>query len=464
MGKIREKLLDFKQRLSDRKMYSIVLTVIAIISTLAIYQYKAKLNYKNFLQNSYDRTFFDLVGYVQNVEVSLSKTMVSSTPNQTTKLLSDVWRESNFAQSSLGQLPISNNELQKTSRFLSQVGDFSYSLSNQLSENKDISEEQWKSIKSLHNLSLSLEKSLITLENEIQGGRSMWGELQSEGPKIFKSASKNLASETAGEIEKQFQDYPSLIYDGPFSEHIEKIVPALLEDKKDVTLEEAYKIAKKFVGENKVKEISNPTNGNGTIKTYSTRITGSTTPKESEIIVDITQKGGYVLYMLNSRPLGEGKINVEKAIGIASKFLDSKGYKNMQDTYYMSDSTTVTINFAYVQNKITMYSDLIKVKVALDNGEIVGFESKGYIMSHKERKLPPPVITENEVRKMLNSNLEAKNIGLAVIPLESKQEVFVYEVKGNVGDRNFLTYINALNGKEEKILVIIHAPNGVLTM
>ena len=40
MGYIREKLLDFKRRLQDRKMYSIIIVIVAATAVFGIYQYK----------------------------------------------------------------------------------------------------------------------------------------------------------------------------------------------------------------------------------------------------------------------------------------------------------------------------------------------------------------------------------------------------------------------------------------
>jgi hypothetical protein len=53
---------------------------------------------------------------------------------------------------------------------------------------------------------------------------------------------------------------------------------------------------------------------------------------------------------------------------------------------------------------------------------------------------------------------------MAVIPLESKREVLCYEFKGKFDDKNFLVYINAETGQEEKILLLLETPNGILTM
>ena len=53
---------------------------------------------------------------------------------------------------------------------------------------------------------------------------------------------------------------------------------------------------------------------------------------------------------------------------------------------------------------------------------------------------------------------------MAVIPTEYKTEIFCYEFKGKIDDREFIVYINAETGEEEDILVIYNTPNGVLTM
>jgi len=136
----------------------------------------------------------------------------------------------------------------------------------------------------------------------------------------------------------------------------------------------------------------------------------------------------------------------------------------MKSTYYMDENNIATINFAYTQNNVTIYPDLIKVQVAMDNGDIVGFESAGYLFSHKERNLPVPRISQAEAKSMLNQNLEIINSGLAVIPTDVKTEVLVYEFKGKVDDREFIVYINAETGNEEDILIILHTPNGILTI
>ena len=111
-----------------------------------------------------------------------------------------------------------------------------------------------------------------------------------------------------------------------------------------------------------------------------------------------------------------------------------------------------------------VYPDLIKVKVALDNGEIVGFESKGYLMSHRQRDIPKPAISMEEALQKVARKENIISSGLAIIPTNYGSELFCYEFKGRLDDQDFLVYINAMTGEEEDILLIINSDEGILTM
>ena len=136
----------------------------------------------------------------------------------------------------------------------------------------------------------------------------------------------------------------------------------------------------------------------------------------------------------------------------------------MASSYFEKINNIATINFAYVQDNVKCYSDLVKVRVSLDNGEIMGFESKGYLMSHSERTLNAPTLSEEEARASISSNLEVTMTGLALIPKDSLEEVLCYEFKGNHNGKNFIIYINADNGREENILLLIESEDGILTI
>lgn len=461
---IRDKLLDFKRRLSDRKMYSIVVALIAVVSIWGIYQYKHAANLRQELDNQYNRAFYDMVGYVNNVDTLLAKSMISTTTAKTAVTLEEAWRQANLAQTNLGQLPVSQPVLASTSKFLTQVGDLSFALNNQNVRGKQLSNDQYKTVERLYKYSGQLKKSLSQLQNDLGSGRLKWGELASKGANLFSKVSSNSPMKNLESVSNTFHDYPTLIYDGPFSDHMMSAEAKGLTGN-TVNSEEAKKNVRKFLGDDKVQDIKDVgKTDSGPIKTYSYSVTLKGAAKGQSVNISVSQKGGHIVWMLYNRPVKESKIDMNKAKKIGRDFLASKGYKNMEDTYYITQDNIATINYAYNQKGVTIYPDLIKLKVALDNGEIVGIEAKTYLSNHTDRNIPAPKVTAADAKKKVNTRLKLHSSGMAIIPTTYKKEHFCYEFKGKLDNNDFIVYINAETGEEEDILMIVNTPNGVLTM
>ena len=118
---------------------------------------------------------------------------------------------------------------------------------------------------------------------------------------------------------------------------------------------------------------------------------------------------------VKNRNIGEKKLSVEEAKEATSKFLENLGVKDMQDSYYTHDDGTATINYIYKKDDVVFYPDMVKVKVALDNGEVVGYEAKNYLNNHTERKDLEPKISEAEALKEVSPRVKVGSVGLAVI-------------------------------------------------
>ncbi len=461
---LRDKLLDFKRRLSDRKMYSIVVLVIGAVGLWGFNQYRIASQLRQKLDNQYNRAFYDLVGYVQNVDTLLLKSLLTSTPAKTAAILQEAWRQANMAQENLGMLPVAQNVLAGTSKFLTQVGDLAYSLNTQNLDGKPLSDKQYETIQNLHKYAVQLSESLNDLQNNLSAGRIKWGDLDRKGTPMFKKASAEVSIKQFENVDKTFQKYPTLIYDGPFSDHMTTAEPVGLHGD-TVTWQQGREKVIEFLGKDRVQKVEFiQSNNEGQIKTHSYRVYFRGRPEDEFANIDITQKGGLPYMMLYNRSVETEKLTMEKAKEAGRKFLSEKGFPDMVDTYYLKEDNTAIINYAYKQGHVVCYPDLIKLKIALDTGEVLGFEGKGYLFSHRKRELPEPRITEAEARSMISSRVNIMSSGLAVIPTNFKTELFVYEFKGKLNDTEFLVYINAVTGKEEDILMIINTPNGVLTM
>lgn len=452
---------DWMNRLKKGHMLSVIGVFLMIIIALGIVLFRQKQEARQTAENGYNSAFYELVDYVQNVETYLAKSLISTTPEHGAETLTHLWREANMAQTYLSRLPIESHELEKTEKFLNQVSDYSYSLSRKNIYNESLTQDDLKNLKDLHQYGVELENTLNQLSDDINSGRIKWDELTQKGSVAFAQQVSTLAKDSFGNLEENFHEYSGLIYDGAFSEHLTS------SERKGLTGEEideetAKQKAEEFIGKDKIKEIQSlGFSENATIPAYDFFIKGS---QEENIHVSIAKKGGHIIYMNTNRDVTSEIISHEEANEKGKNYLSNKGFQNMKETYYLKQEGIVTINYAYTQNNVVVYPDLIKVKVALDNGEILGIETTGYLNNHEERKTNNIKITKEEAKKTLNKELEIQSEGMAIIPTEWKTEILCYEFKGKVDDREFLVYINAENGREEDILIITNTPNGTLTM
>ena len=455
------KLIEWKERLKKGHMLSIICVLLLIVAILGVILYKKQREYRQASENSYNMAFYELVDYVQNVETYLAKALISTTPEHGAETLTNLWREANLAQSYLSMLPVASQELENTEKFLNQVSDYSYSLSRKNIYNESLTEEDLANLEELHGYSTELENTLNQLSEDLNSGRFEWGELTKKGTVAFAQQVDNISKESFSNLEENFHEYSGLIYDGAYSEHITS------NEKKGLTGEnidenKAKEIVEDFIGKDKIKELSSlGLSENATIPAYSF---SATNQNDENINISISQKGGHVIYMNTNRNVNSEIISQEEANQKGKEFLESKGFMNMKETYYLIQEGIVTINYAYMQDNVIAYPDLIKVKIALDNGEILGIETTGYLNNHTQRDIGNVQITAEEAKQNLNSKLEITSQGMAIIPTEWQSEILCYEFKGKVDNKEFLVYINAENGREEDILIITETANGVLTM
>ena len=455
------KLKDWVSRLKKGHMLSVIGVFIIIIAVLITVLVRKEQDSKQASENSYNMAFYSLVDYVENVETYLAKSLISSTPEHGAETLTNVWREANLAQSYLARLPIESQELENTEKFLNQVSDYSYSLSRKNIYNESLSDEDLKNLKDLHNYSVELENTLNQLSEDINSGRIKWNELSNKGTVAFAQQVSTQTNDSFSNLEENFHEYSGLIYDGAFSEHITSSEKKGLTGN-DIDEETAKQKVSEFIGQENIKEIQSlGFSENATIPEYNFSVK---TNLENDITISVSKKGGHIIYMNSNRTVNSEIISQEEANEKGKEFLNNKGLNNMKETYYLKQDGIVTINYAYTQNDVVVYSDLIKVKVALDNGEVLGIETTGYLNNHTQRDTSKVKISKEEAKKTLNKDLEISSEGLAIIPTEYNTEILCYEFKGKVDDREFLVYINAENGREEDILIITNTPNGILTM
>jgi len=428
-----------------------ITTIILVLGIFSIIQSVKVNKYEREVTAMRQMALISLEEYLTNISTNLEKTIYVSTPTMLSELSSDLWREAASAKNSLSVLPTDELHLNNTYKFLSQIGEFVMSLQRKSASGEDLTTEERQKLKDLYTYCYSLNQQVSDMCRLLQSNNLSFEDMNStllNDNTELKTLSKGL-----DDAEQSMTDLPSLIYDGPFSDHIEQTDPKFIKNEEEISKEEALEIAQKICQN---EELSYAHDEDGTIPCYIFQ--------SDKCTVAITKAGGKPVYMINSGFAGEIKIKYETAIKYAKDFISKLGYEDMRESYYFTDDGICTINFAATQNGYVLYPDLIKVSVNLENGQIMSFDASGYISNHTQREIKNPKISDSDAIAQLNNELTVIGTQLCVIPTEWMTEKYCYEIhcKTNNG-QEILVYIDCNTGEEDNILILLYSDGGVLT-
>lgn len=437
------------------------LFLVAVTGFWGYDQYRARQRVEIFLGNKYQQAFYELVENVEQLQVLLGKSLVSASPNHNIVNLTDVWSRASIAQQELNRLPISEEVIFNTSKFLSQVGDYAHVMAKNNAEGRVLTEENRERLNDMRQQAAQISSALNDLQSRVLEGEINITDIVRAARYRLAEQEPNDLMDGFTDVEEDLTQFPVLIYDGPFSDHIKDFEPKGLTGG-EITQEEARDRVQELVDlRNKEDiEISEGTTIDGRIPSFNFQVqTG-----EGLYAVDISQKGGHLVNMINNRVVESTSITEEEARNKAQEYLAAINYENMEPTYSQKINNTIYISFAYQEDDIVFYPDIINVQVALDNGQILAVEALSYLMTHQERELEEVEISPEQAKEMIANNLEIDNVQLALIPTNSMREVLTYEIRVKVGEEVYLIYIDAKTGDEVQILKLINVDQGTFTL
>lgn len=437
------------------RIISFSIAAILVLGVLSVQNAGKANNNQLMMQNSYMRAIEDLSLSLDNIKTTLNKGMYSNSPAMMNKLSGKLWSEAANAKAALAQLPIEDIRLEQTYKFLSQVGNYSQSLAKKVGGGEELSDEEKENIKTLFKYAEDLSGKMWQVEKRIEDGDISLSDISDA------SDSKKSVNVTEGftDFEEGFSNYPTLIYDGPFSDHILEKEPLMIKGQREISQNEAMEKAKKASGSENL-TVSDEEGGKMPSYVFS----------DENSTVSVTKQGGLLSYMLKYRKVENGTLTAGEAMNKAEEYLENLGIDDFTDTYYEVGDGICICNFAGEQDNaddkdVVLYTDLIKVSVAMDNGEILGFDARGYITNHTERKLDTPKMTKEEVSQKLSASLKVFESNLCVIPSDGLNERYCYEFYCIDDEgRQLLVYLNADTGEEEQILLLQIGADGRLTV
>ena len=398
-------------------------------------------------ENEYQRSFHELTYHVDLLNSELGSALAMNSGSELSPQLVDIWRISSDAMSNVGQLPLGLLPFNKTEEFLSNISDFTYRTALRDLDDEPLNDKETEALESLYDQSNEIKNELRQVQHLALENNLRWMDVQ-VALTSQDEPQDNTIIDGLKTVENKLDGFSETHANSP-------MIGTPLKDQsyknikgEEISKKEALAKSKEIFNTSKEDNISITKSGDGAdLSFYSISY-------ENDIkrgYMDMSVKGGVPMTLLVERDVNEEKISLNDGMEIADHYLEQFSFDDLQ----MIDSTQYhnigVYSYIYNQDGVRIYPDAIEVKVALDNGDILGLTSQNYLMNHTKRDLPEPEISVEEAKEKVNPNVDIQEEHLAVIVNDLEEEVFVYEFLGTLNNETYRIFVNALNGKEEKV-------------
>ena len=411
----------------------LVLSVITIIKSNQLSE--VKLKYENSLISSTREAINDM----RTIEADLSKLMITTDNKVTVQLLSIVALKSSACAQELSKLPAIATGAQNTLKFANQLSSYSTTTIKNFSEGFNFPENFDKQITEFFTTCKQVNDELNILEADILNGNLSLMDIREEN---------QIANGIFASIDENLIEYPSVIFDGPFSDGQERETPKT--KREPVSKEKAQEFIKSL----------------GFDCAFEKKIGGQNPLyqfKNENTIIQIAKNGGLLYLIVSDEKDTEPKLTKEQAQKSAEEFVQKLNLGNVKNIWQEFYGNFIVFNFAPEINETVIYPDIFKVKVSLKDGSILGFEGKSYIMNNQERNLPQIKFSKEQAKEKLKEGFLVETSRLALISINEKEQL-TWEFFGKYNDLEFAVYISATDGQEKTSFRILSTETGQMVV
>lgn len=400
-------------------------------------------HYGTQIENIYKKNYFELVDNVNNADMKISKLLASNNDDFQAKMLTEISQASFDAQNNVAALPLSNENILESVRFINQMSGYTQTLEEKLAKGGSLTESDLKTLRDMHESLTEMKRYLNRMSQKMFEGYSIL-EASSRMEGDYDAFSIDFA-----QIKADDTDYPSMIYDGPFSDSVVNAQVKGLSGN-EVSKEEAYKKVDEVF--KNIDSLRYDEQTDGKFATYNFTLT---TSDDQKLYVQVTKIGGNILTVSGNLDSDKRNIDMARAEKIALDFAKANGIKDGEIVWKEELKSQAYFNITPKQNDIVLYPDLVKVKVDMEHGDVIGYDAISYFTNHTGRNLTVGGIGIDLARERVDKSFEVKGQRLVLAPLDYNREVLCYEFEAERDGATYYLYFNASTGVQENILKVV---------
>ena len=206
-----------------------------------------------------------------------------------------------------------------------------------------------------------------------------------------------------------------------------------------------------------LQSIKNEGETNGKFETFNFSLK---TTDSQHMSIQVSKIGGHILTISGNVKSAEKNISFDQAQKNALDFAKENGIENPKVVWSQELESQTYLNIAPVENGIILYPDLVKVKIDMTYGEVVGYDSTTYFTNHTKRDLPSAKISLQSAREEIDGSFDIQSERLVLAPLDFNREELCFEFECRRDGATYYIYINAIDGEEENVLKVVETTDG----
>ena len=391
------------------------------------------------LESVYQKNYYELVDNVNNADMEMSKLLNATNSAYQKKMLTEIASASKNMQNNIALLPLTGEDVLESVRFVNQLSGYTTILEEKLANGEDLTEEDLAMLQELHIALISMKDNLNDISMNMRDGYSILTASNEMNGDL------NVFTVDFNKIKANDVDYPTMIYDGPFSDSVvNKKIKGL--NGQEVTSEDAGAVLGKVF-----KDISSYTYNGKTEGKFETYNFDVMTSDNQELYAQVTIQGGHVLTVSGQNASDVKNFDMATGEKIALEFAKANGVENPEIVWSEELNNQAYFNITPKENGIILYPDLVKVKVDLEYGNVIGYDAISYYTNHTDRNLG----SASDVTVSLPSGFTVITKRLVLAPLDYNREVLCYEYQCEKEGITYYFYFNAKTGEEENILKVV---------
>lgn len=437
-----------------------LLLSVALLGALSFgwYQTKQRNQLALHAENSYMAAFHKLKWNSENIEDRTARLMATSDPELQESLLADLRVYSAQAVENMSRLPITTVNMPRITNFLNTLRQTSDEFHYKLSEGGSLGETEWTRLTEMRQQSVFFEDELANLLGLIGNNMIKWGATAKVTSPTEKPGATTPITKSVEQIDKALQAPPGEQHAlSPQNDHL---APPRTDPGAPVDVPTAVAAIKRFIdmplkAEPQLTGESDPKD-EGMFSMY---FFNAEKANGTPLNFGVSVHGGHVVFQIDGRPVRERNFSEQQLIDKARQMLRKWGYPDVEFVSAAENTGTLMMDFAPRVQGVSILTELIKVSLAMDNAEVVAFDSRNFWVNRYARTFEQPKVSASVARTKLAPRLKTDgDPDLSIVGDRLNRERLAWEFTAHHEDQRYLVYIDAMTGKEINVIRLVGDP------